>query len=327
MADPSLLTKGKLWVNFAARAAKPGAGTLRVRVRPLANPSGETVWEAPVRVSEAIRKPLRSTEAGSLYARKLSTPNTLVGLAVFDADKAAARATAADAIRSWVDAVGPVEGRWRLHWNMLQFDAPRNTLIAADKSAGDKAWGRALGKLEGHESVWAPLYADKEETAQAAGFLFDADSAPHLGFWVDLRGADSERRRLLHDRLTQILDAAAAATPLLQGFLAAWDAEDGLTADHTLYEMSCGIVGQGVRGAAWCERWLRAVAETMWLGPALGERAGNLESVAELEPAGSTQKVTLREEASLDALEAELAPILPSVEDWQAALRGFYARG
>ncbi len=337
MADPALFTQGKLWLNLGIRADQPGSGTLRVRVRPLANPEGEAVWEAPVRVTAAIRKPLRSTEKGSLYARKLVTPSTLVGLAILAGGDAAAADFAAKAIRAWVDAVGPSEGRWRLHWNMHQLGAPRDTLIAGTKPAGDKAWMKVFGKLPEHDSVWAPRRPDKEEREQDAGFLFDrtaaqpglatASPAPHLGFWADLRGVDAARRAQLQARLTEIIDATAAQAELLQGFLACWDAPDGLTAGHTLYELACGIVGQGVQGVPWCERWLRAAAETLWLGPSLCDRVGQLDAVARIEEAGSARKLTLRDGASFDQLEAELAPILPSAQDWQSAVRGFYGRG
>lgn len=336
MADPSLFTKGRLWINFTMRAAKAGEGQLRVRVLPLANPEGQAVWEAPVRVSAALRKPLRSVETGSLYARKLATPATLVGLAVLDGQAATALPLAQEAIHRWIERLGAREGRWRLHWKMLQLDAPRDTLIAGSKPAGDKAWKKAMDKLEEHGSVWAALYPDKEEREAGMGFLFEGGTgtpgaaamarAPHLGFWTDLRGLDPADQQRLRDGLIEIIDNTAEAAPLLQGFVARWENPEGLSADNTLYELSCGIVGQCVQGRQWCGRWLRAVSDTLWLGPSLREFLGDLDAVTEIEAVGSASRLMLRPELSLDQLEEALAAILPGVEDWQQGVQQLYAR-
>ncbi|MBI1355678.1 MAG: hypothetical protein GC160_15170 [Acidobacteria bacterium] len=335
LADQTLFTKGKLWANLALKAARPGEGLLRVRVLPLANPSAEAVWEAPVRVVEAIRKPLRSAEPGSLYARKLATPRTLFGLAVLDGDQASAAPAAGRAIRAWLDALGAGEGRWRLHWDFLRPDAPRDTLIAASKPPADKALTKALERLADHETLLASRFPDKEERQSGAGFVFDvgasqfsvATAAPHIGLWADLQGRDAHEQERLRQRLTETFDALAAENPLLQAFVARWDCADGVSADHTLYELACGIVGQCVKGRPWCERWLRAATETMWLGPSLLDRVSGLERVAAVEPRGQAVRLTLRPDASLDALEQTLAPLLPSLDDWRRGVQQLYGRG
>ena len=55
----------------------------------------------------------------------------------------------------------------------------------------------------------------------------------------------------------------------------------------------------------------------MWLGPELLARVDRsaLEAVSAVEPVGQAVRVTLRQDATLDALEAALAPILGSSVD------------
>jgi hypothetical protein len=64
-------------------------------------------------------------------------------------------------------------------------------------------------------------------------------------------------------------------------------------------------------------------ADGIWLGPDLLARIDRkaLEPVANAEKIGSTLRLVLREDSTLDALEAVLSPILPSSEDWKQAMQ------
>jgi hypothetical protein len=60
-------------------------------------------------------------------------------------------------------------------------------------------------------------------------------------------------------------------------------------------------------------------ADGIWLGPDLLARIDRnaLQPVANAEKVGTTLRLLLREDSTLDALEAVLSPILPSSDDWK----------
>jgi hypothetical protein len=83
-------------------------------------------------------------------------------------------------------------------------------------------------------------------------------------------------------------------------------------------------------GRSWGTRFLRGVsADGMWLGPALLARVdrGALDALVVGEPVGDALRITPREGVTLDALEAVLAPVLSSGEDWHRWMNWIYGRG
>jgi hypothetical protein len=116
---------------------------------------------------------------------------------------------------------------------------------------------------------------------------------------------------------------------LLQALVGRWTWPALSTLYATPYELASGVHGQCTSGRFWCTRFLRGVTERVWLGPELVQQLGGtgaLEAVAEVAPRGPGVRVTLREDASLDDLEAALAPLLPGERDWHEGVDRLYPR-
>jgi hypothetical protein len=125
--------------------------------------------------------------------------------------------------------------------------------------------------------------------------------------------ADAERA------LVSLMQAMAAEGILRQAYVAAWDSDD--SPQGTLYERAADIFTHQLTAEGWGTRWLRAVADRLWLGPELAaslpDRAA-LERVAVVNQIGNTLAIERRPGASLRDLELCLRPILASQADARA---------
>jgi hypothetical protein len=104
-----------------------------------------------------------------------------------------------------------------------------------------------------------------------------------------------------------------------QAYVAAWDNED--SPRETVYEGAADIFVHQRAAHGWGTRYLRAVADRMWLGPEfaamLPDRAA-LERVAMVSQIGDTLAIERRPEATLRDLELCLEPMLASRTESQA---------
>jgi hypothetical protein len=123
--------------------------------------------------------------------------------------------------------------------------------------------------------------------------------------------------------LVSLMRVLAADGFIGQAYVAAWDHDD--EPKWTLYERAANIHVHQKAARGWGTRYLRAVADRMWLGPEfaamLPDRAA-LERVAVVSPVGDTLAIERRPEATLHDLELCLEPMLPS----QAEPQAFWAR-
>jgi hypothetical protein len=146
---------------------------------------------------------------------------------------------------------------------------------------------------------------------------------PTLRLVVSLEGRTGvpelvDRARALVDEFVQRARCAQAVLTRCRPGRAAY------TLDHSAYEDACGIHGQHTLHREWCTRFLRGVsADGIWLGSELMAHVDRsaLEKLCTLEPVGETVRAVLRGGATLDALEATLAPLLPTEADWRDAAK------
>jgi hypothetical protein len=140
-----------------------------------------------------------------------------------------------------------------------------------------------------------------------------------LILWVQRPDEEGQATTLLDDVL-RWGDEIAEAAPLLQANIENVGAPP--TNLFTLYEEVCGIWRHVNLTPEWGSRWLRSCSRWLWLGPTLLARVDRdaVAAVASVTAVGDHARLVLRDDATLDALEQALAPILPSHEDWLAAV-------
>src|SRR5262249_43533704 len=167
------------------------------------------------------------------------------------------------------------------------------------------------------------------------GFAMRTSSNPaiasHMSFWLDLREVQYGGLPPLTALLERLVDGLMNACEGLQAVLATWASAQTYAMVVLPDGMACGIGGKCTMTVQWGERFLRAVGETQWLGPALlaqlGTRAG-LESVAETEVLTYRGlRVRRRSHATLDSLEQELGPLLPAHNDWIRSMDELQRKG
>jgi hypothetical protein len=116
-----------------------------------------------------------------------------------------------------------------------------------------------------------------------------------------------------------LMQALASAGLIGQAYVAAWDHDDDPSS--TLYECAANIFVHQRAAQGWGTRYLRAVADHLWLGPGfaamLPDRAA-LERVGVISAIGDTLAIERRPEATLRDLELCLEPMLASQADSQA---------
>lgn len=96
-----------------------------------------------------------------------------------------------------------------------------------------------------------------------------APLSPHLALWFDVRDAHARETARVKAALVEIIDSLMREGRAHQAFVAAWDWRPALTLHATPYELACGVHGQCTTRQAWVEKYLHAIAEIVWLGPAL----------------------------------------------------------
>jgi hypothetical protein len=109
----------------------------------------------------------------------------------------------------------------------------------------------------------------------------------------------------------------------LQGFITRWDWLPRINArTYTPYEHACfGYNSSGsknVDSAEWCQSYLRAVGNKVWLGAQLIERIGGkaaLEKLPGLSYCAPYAEIDLNSDAEFDQAEAVMERILPSPAD------------
>jgi hypothetical protein len=143
---------------------------------------------------------------------------------------------------------------------------------------------------------------------------------------ADVAGLGTGDRASLRAALVALVDEAMTGLDGVQATLARWR-EPVHGVDRTSYEGAARIGGYATLRARWATRWLRAAGnDAIWLGPALLARLGEqgraaAEGVACPRAVGPALCLELPAPDRVAALEAALSALLPSFEDYLAALR------
>jgi hypothetical protein len=119
--------------------------------------------------------------------------------------------------------------------------------------------------------------------------------------------------------LVSLMHALAAEGLVCQAYVASWDGED--EPKGTLYERAADIHVHQKAARGWGTRYLRAVADRLWLGPdfaaMLPDRRA-LERVAVVSQIGNALAIERRPEATLRDIEPCVEPMLPTRAESQA---------
>jgi hypothetical protein len=141
------------------------------------------------------------------------------------------------------------------------------------------------------------------------------DYAARLGHVaLSAPASDAGRRALV-----ALMQALAGEGLLGQAYVAAWGSHDN--PNETVYERAADIFVHQRSAQGWGTRYLRAVADHLWLGPGFAARLPDrvaLERVAIVTAVGDTLAVERRPEATLRDVELCLEPMLATQADSQA---------
>jgi hypothetical protein len=297
-------------------------------------------------VAPTPRKPLRGSSDDPSHYLALASPEAIVALAASTLSQADAAPIALEIVEKWSHL-------WRrditLEATFFGEDGParptkpgRATLKVATLTKG-AAWKRVRAAFSDANCVGADhrlAIKPGEPPRGGDGFAFggplvrpfvevagrESRNLPTLRLVVSLEGRTDgpqllEQARTLVDEFARRAQCAQAVLMRCRPGLAAY------MLDHSAYEDACGIRGQHTLHREWCTRFLRGVsADGIWLGRELLARVDRaaLDVLCHLEPVGETVRAVLRDGMTLDALEATLAPLLPTTADWKEAA---HARG
>jgi hypothetical protein len=171
----------------------------------------------------------------------------------------------------------------------------------------------------------------RQRHAARIGFHYTS-AAPHprLPEWAARLGHVSlsfPAKRAAELALGSLMQSLASEGMIGQAYIALWDHED--EPKNTLYESAADIFVHQRAARGWGTRYLRAVADRMWLGPELAamlpDRAA-LERVAIVSSLGDTLAIERRPEATLRDIELCVEPMLATRADSQAFWDRFKTR-
>lgn len=329
-----------LLVFVNARGVKVGDGELRAEAHLVVPESDPVQISYPVIVLPTMWRPLKGSDRPLSVrdVRALNNPARISGLAVLGggADEAvlALRRTletwqslaAPDGVFTVAAAMEPVE-EFAFHWPA---DLAKTFKLDLSKKRQTK-WSRVMADLPSVQGLRITSdYSDprsspedhRKRYAQRV-VLHYTSAAPHprlpeyaarLGHVSLSLPAD----RAAEAALVSLMEGLASQRNLVQAFVAAWDSDD--EPKDTLYERAGDILVHQKTARGWGTRYLRAVADRLWLGPEFAARLPDraaLERVAVVSEIGDTLAIERRPEATLRDIELCLEPMLASRADSQ----------
>lgn len=328
-----------LLVFVYCRGLKVGDGELSAEGRLVTPGSAPVQTSHPVRVLPEMWRPLKGSEQPhSIHdVLNLSQPTRMNGFAVL-------RDQADEALRHTLET-----------WRSLIDPGGRFTVAAAMEpvqeytffSPADLAKSFKIDLSKKRQAKWDKLLADLPsihglrivsdysigpngppadyEKRYAARIVLQYTSAaahPRLPAYAARLGHVSlsvAANRAGEIALISLMRALASKGMIGQAYVAAWNHDD--EPRNTLYEGAANIFVHQRSAQGWGTRYLRAVADRMWLGPEfaamLPDRSA-LERVAIVSQDGETLAIERRPNATLRDLELCLEPMLASQAESQA---------
>jgi hypothetical protein len=287
----------------------------------------------PVAVTGHPRRPLRASPTVSTATlRQLASATRLVVLIALGADQDTCAALAGELCERWstLRQRGD-EPRYEVVLQRWPHTRPVISRLRAKRLAASRRWREVRSVLATCQAMSGGIGWGR------AGFTFDTASpfvppfvplgaptdriVPHLALYDDLATLGREEQAAVIAAVVELVDEGMMQGTGLQALVAHWDWRPVAGIGRTPYEVACDIDGPFLNGRAWCTRYLRGVAERLWLGSDLIAHLGDprpLAHVAEVTPVGTALRVVLTPSSRLDDLEQALAPLLPRGKDAEA---------
>jgi len=338
----SLASLHDVSVFVYARGMKVGEGELTAEAHLVEPKSAPIETSYPVIVLPAMWRPLKGSDQPHMihYVRALNQPARVNCLAVLRAgrdESVAALRSSLEVWRSLVVQTGVFTVRAATEpaaEGTFHRPADRGKSFELDLSkARQPEWDRLMADLPLVEGLsigngyggGRPSSPDEIRQRHAARIGFHYTSAaphPRLPEWAARLGHVSlsfPTNRAQEMALISLMQSLASERMICQAYVTMWDHED--EPKNTLYESAADIFVHQRAARGWGTRYLRAVADRMWLGPEfaamLPDRAA-LDRVAIVNLVGDTLVIERRPEATLRDLELCLEPMLASMADSQA---------
>lgn len=329
-----------LSVFVYARGVKVGDGELKAEARLVAPASPLVQTSYPVTVLPAMWRPLKGSDRPRMIhsVRALNNPARVNALAVLGGEPDESVLALRRALEAW-QSLATANGIFTVAAAMepveeYTFHRPANPakMFKLDLSKKRQTkWARLMANLSSVEGLRItsdfsnpripPADRDKQYAARMVLHYISAAPHPSLPEFAARLGHVSlslPANQGGEAALVSLMQDLASTRKLVQAFVAAWDHDD--RPDDTLYEFAGDVIGhKAARG--WGTRYLRAVADRLWLGPEfvamLPDRAA-LERVATVRQVGDVLAIERRPEATLRDIELCLEPMLASRAESQA---------
>jgi hypothetical protein len=348
LANPTkafdLMFASKVHANVHGKGLAKGEATLHVGFIPATNLEGQFAQTLLAKVHPPSRRPLRSAEDVDAYLlRPLDGRESLFALVSMDLDPVAAADVASQAIERW-GRLFDAAGQWSISVSPAEEGArPRTGTAKAKRLFGGARWKKLQEQLRTEWSVHAERAQERDifsRLRSGDGFAFgrsgyridvaDDPELPTLGLWFDAGAAPETRIDEASKLACELMDAIMTRHQGVQALSGRWAWAPSSSLDMTPYETACGVGGQCTLRRSWVSRFARGVTTgTLWLGAPLAARVpdvARLRSAAQVTSLGEGLRITVENDAALDDVEAALAPLLPSKEDWGRGAARLYSR-
>jgi hypothetical protein len=334
-----------LRLSVRCRGLKPGAGDVEAEAH-LVSPGSEPARVAyPVTVLPEMWRPLKGDDQPLNvipYVISLNRPTQINALAVLRGGSDEAVSALQRTLATWRSLVDPGD-TFRVAFAAAppvqepNFHQPPDWVQISDLNLSEERqpeWDRLLADLPalqrliicsefGCNDDHRP--ADDRDWPDVKLFYLAPASRPdmpefaaRLGHVALSAGASDAAR----SALVKLIQALAGVGLIGQAYVADWENEYSWSPNtSTLYELATGIVAHDCAAHGWGTRYLRAVADRLWLGPAFAARIPDraaLERVAVVTVVGDTLGIERRPEASLRDIELCLEPMLATQADLAA---------
>ena len=328
MADPQVM------VIVEGQTMSEAAVDLSIRVQPMDAPAQGVTQHVRLSIGPALPRPLKAADATAAQAlRDLQTPSTLVAVVAMNLAQNRAAAECGEAVVQWMRLLA---GGKRASFSTMTYTSgrPARGRFSTKDLPDGEAWQNVERAIRESGGVYAQTRVDLKAPdatevvlAPTHGFAFHvshlprdvAALSPHLALWFDVRGSKDDEIERFRSGLEGLVDHLARGGHIHQAFLARWNWRPSLTLHATPYELACGVNGQCTTRHDWVNRFLHAVAEEVWLGPALIGRIRGIQPAegTTQQSLGDSARITCRDATAVSALEQALAHLLPAHEDWK----------
>ncbi len=340
-----VMLSSQIHANVYGKGLAKGEGKLHFGFVPTTNSAGQFAHTSEVKGHAASRRPLRAPEGVDAHLlRPLDGRGSLFALVSFDLDHSAAADVAAQLIERWGGLFANAGSMSLVIFPSEEGARPKTESAKAKGFFCGPRWSKLREELQSERLVCgsrAQKIANAHSWRGGDGFTFgetlyhqrlDEDpELPTLCLWLNVEEASEERIAEATKLANELMDEAMQSHRAVQALVGRWEWATSSSLDMTPYETACGMGGQCTLRNSWLTRFVRAVCVgTLWMGRSLSERMGDvaaLRTAARVTALGDGLRVSIDDEGSLDGVEAALAAVLPTPDDWRRGVDRVYGRG